>query len=183
MSSHNKNFTNTVEQRDSNVNLSQNNNRNINSSNSNNDTYEIAYNEGDNVTFVCVADVGRPQGRFIWQILISAEITRNFTNVSTDTRPKLCSYEGNSTLTIQVTGADNQAIVRCFIETDVSTVTMYADSTPLLIYCKYNSILDLKINEKCIVFVLYLLCLYHVSQFYIFQFFKYIYYEHDVAEL
>ncbi|CAC5360258.1 unnamed protein product [Mytilus coruscus] len=42
-------------------------------------------------------------------------------------------------LTDLYSGADNRAIVRCFVETDVSTVIMYADSEPMLIHFKVRS--------------------------------------------
>lgn len=108
---------------------------------SNNGINEKAFTEGDNITFKCDGGVGRPKGKFMWQKIYSSEQSFNYTSRPTETIPENCTYSGTSNLTIQVTAEDNHAKIRCIVESDVSKVKMFADSEPLLIYCKYMVIL------------------------------------------
>ncbi|CAC5357739.1 CNTN6 [Mytilus coruscus] len=107
-------------------------------------THERDFIEGDNITFMCEGDVGRPKGRFLWQKIFSSDGKFNYSNISTDTIPEFCSYDGNSTLTIQVTGDDNQARIRCVVKSELPNGTRHVDSEPLLIHFKEGDSVQLK---------------------------------------
>ncbi|VDI57910.1 Hypothetical predicted protein [Mytilus galloprovincialis] len=98
-----------------------------------NDTLEQDFIEGDNITFICEGDVGRPEGKFEWQKMYANNEELTYSNTLTETIPESCSFDGNSTLTLQVTGDDNQAIIRCIVKSEVSQVFLYEDSEPLRI--------------------------------------------------
>lgn len=112
------------------------------------DTIENTFKEGDNVTFMCAGNVGRPKRNLAWQKIYSNKTKYNYTNISSETISELCSYDGSSTLTIQVTGTDNQAKIRCIVESEVLTSDIYADTKPLLVDCNYNLCLSIFVIQK-----------------------------------
>ncbi|CAG2217949.1 unnamed protein product [Mytilus edulis] len=74
---------------------------------------------GDNVTFVCRGNVGKPPARFVFQKLLPGHIlVNNYTNVltKTNTVDGMCFYFGESNLSMQIINEDNQAIVRCVVD-------------------------------------------------------------------
>ncbi|VDH98179.1 Hypothetical predicted protein [Mytilus galloprovincialis] len=50
----------------------------------------------------------------------------NYTEVS-----DMCSYNGTSTMSIHVTAADNQAIIRCVLNSTLAQPNVYTDTIPL----------------------------------------------------
>lgn len=58
------------------------------------------------------------------------------TKITMQTFPDDCTYYRQSYFTLHVTAADKQDIIRCVVESTTSSMTMYADSEPLDVYCK-----------------------------------------------
>ncbi|CAC5421811.1 unnamed protein product [Mytilus coruscus] len=92
--------------------------------------------DGDNVTYVCLGNVGQPPKSFNFQMNQRKHIlSRNYTSTETSTQElqKTCSYYRISYTSLHVTAEDNQAIIRCVVSNSVN-VDMYADSEPLEVY-------------------------------------------------
>lgn len=90
--------------------------------------------EGDNITFICTGNVGKQPGRFFWQKFRNGEnLPTNYTHIITTTikGPDMCTYIGTSYLTIQVTAEDNQAIIRCVVDSSLENQHMYVETTPI----------------------------------------------------
>lgn len=94
--------------------------------------------EGDNVTYVCTGDVGKPPSNFIFQKFgQDNSLFVNYTAIQTSTQkfPVNCSFYRTSYITFMVTAEDNQAVMRCGV---VSTTerNKYIESEPLEVNCK-----------------------------------------------
>ncbi|XP_071121772.1 uncharacterized protein [Mytilus edulis] len=88
---------------------------------------------GDKITFLCTGNVGNSPGVFIWQKYRHGENPTNYTNITTTIQEisDMCSYNGTSTLTIQVTARDNQAIIRCIVNSSLAQPNVFIDTIPL----------------------------------------------------
>ncbi|XP_063398437.1 uncharacterized protein LOC134683209 isoform X2 [Mytilus trossulus] len=88
---------------------------------------------GDEITFICSGNVGNPPGVFIWQKYRHGENPTNYTNITTTIQElsDICSYNGTSTLKIHVTDEDNQAIIRCSLNSTLAQPSVYTDTKPL----------------------------------------------------
>ncbi|XP_076115978.1 uncharacterized protein LOC143083595 isoform X2 [Mytilus galloprovincialis] len=88
---------------------------------------------GDEITFICTGNVGNPSGVFIWQKYRHGENPTNYTNITTTIQEvsDMCSYNGTSTLAIHVTAEDNQAIIRCILNSTLALPNVYTDTIPL----------------------------------------------------
>lgn len=94
--------------------------------------------DGDNITYVCAGNVGKPSKNFSFEMYHRENIIfRNYTSTETSTQAlaETCSYYRKSYITLHVTAKDNQAIIRCVVSNS-ENVDMYADSEPLEVYCK-----------------------------------------------
>ncbi|CAC5417226.1 unnamed protein product [Mytilus coruscus] len=89
--------------------------------------------KGDNITFICTGNVGNPPGKFIWQKYKHGENPTDYTDITTTIQEvsDMCSYNGSSTLTIQVTDEDNQAIIRCTVISPLAQPNMYIETIPM----------------------------------------------------
>lgn len=99
--------------------------------------------EGCNATFVCSGDVGRPPAKFIFhKYRRHHSLPLNYTNTSTSIQELRynCSYYRTSNITLQVTAADNQAVIRCVVVSPLAEENMYAESEPLDVKCKLTDI-------------------------------------------
>ena len=96
-----------------------------------------AITEGDNVTFTCSGDVGRPPGTYLWQ-LISHKVVQNYTDITTfiESIDGSCSYYGTSNLTIPMTADKNQAIIRCVEISQLTNEDMFRETNPIEVFCK-----------------------------------------------
>lgn len=99
---------------------------------------ETPFMEGDNITFTCTGNVGNPEGTFVWHKMYYSRTIFNYSDVSTESIPESCSFNGTSNLTIQMTANDNKAKIRCIVQSEVSGVSVYTDSQPLQVYCKHH---------------------------------------------
>ncbi|XP_052067721.1 uncharacterized protein LOC127706998 [Mytilus californianus] len=89
--------------------------------------------KGDNITFLCTGNVGNPPGKFIWQKNKHDENPIDYTDITTTIQEvsDMCSYNGSSTLTIQVTAEDNKAIIRCTVNSPLAHPNMYIETIPM----------------------------------------------------
>ncbi|XP_071131768.1 CD166 antigen-like [Mytilus edulis] len=98
-----------------------------------------SFTERDNVTFICIGNVGKPPGKFIWR---KRRDKNNFPVFYTNTKTNYtkldesCSYEGMSALTITLTDKDNQAIISCAEESLMSNDAMFKYTLPIDIFFK-----------------------------------------------
>ncbi|CAG2230616.1 unnamed protein product [Mytilus edulis] len=73
-------------------------------------------------------------GKFIWQKYRHGEkVPMNYTNITTKATevPDKCSYYGISYLQFQVTALDNQAIIRCVLDSPLAKPYMYVEMKPI----------------------------------------------------
>ncbi|XP_052065662.1 uncharacterized protein LOC127705397 [Mytilus californianus] len=97
--------------------------------------------EGEIITCVCAGNVGKPPGKFIWQKYRHGEkVPMNYTNTTTITISVTdkCSYYGTSYLQLRVTASDNQAIIRCFIDSPLAKPYMYVEMKPIDVMSIHN---------------------------------------------
>ncbi|CAC5406277.1 unnamed protein product [Mytilus coruscus] len=90
--------------------------------------------DGDNVTFVCSGDVGRPPRKLIFQKYQrdhSLLINYTATNTSIQEFSENCSYYRTSYITFMVTSDDNTAVIRCAVVSTLAAENMYVESEPL----------------------------------------------------
>lgn len=100
-----------------------------------------AITDGDDVTFVCSGNVGKPPDNFQFQMMRSGNtLYMNYTD--TNSLIKLvsddCSYTRTSYITFKVTAEDNQSVMRCTAASRLSEGCMYVESEPLDVNCKYT---------------------------------------------
>ncbi|CAC5399957.1 unnamed protein product [Mytilus coruscus] len=96
----------------------------------------VIFVEGENVTFNCSGNVGRPPGIILWQTILPEKQMPLFSNTSLDELPQLCSYNGISLLDLQVTAEVNQARIRCIVQSGISDDGLYAESERFNVYFK-----------------------------------------------
>ncbi|XP_071121768.1 uncharacterized protein [Mytilus edulis] len=97
-------------------------------------TTTAIFQEGDTITCSCAGNVGKPPGKFIWQKYRHGEkVPMNYTNITTKATevPDKCSYYGISYLQFQVTALDNQAIIRCVLDSPLAKPYMYVEMKPI----------------------------------------------------
>lgn len=99
------------------------------------------FREGDTVQFTCTGDIGKPAGRFVWQIIPQQEelvVYSNETTMVVDQIPDICSNRGTSNLTVRMTADHFKAKIRCFEESQDDVIGMFVETEPLNVFCKYN---------------------------------------------
>lgn len=90
-----------------------------------------SFREGDTVQFTCTGNIGKPPGKFVWQIIPQQGgpiVYSNETTVVVDQIPDICSFRGTSNLTIQITADYFKAKVRCFEEFQANVVGMFVET-------------------------------------------------------
>ncbi|OPL33642.1 hypothetical protein AM593_08466, partial [Mytilus galloprovincialis] len=89
------------------------------------DKFVSSFREGDTVQFTCTGNIGKPPGRFVWQIIPQQGepiFYSNETTVVIDQIPDICSFRGTSNLTVGITADHFKAKVRCFEESQANAV-------------------------------------------------------------
>ncbi|CAC5425225.1 unnamed protein product [Mytilus coruscus] len=93
------------------------------------------------VMFTCTGNIGKPPGKLIWQkISPQLKISVTYSNETTeiDELPGICSFRGTSNLTIQISGKDSKAKIRCFEKSQADVQGMYIETEPFGILCEFN---------------------------------------------
>ncbi|VDI06021.1 Hypothetical predicted protein [Mytilus galloprovincialis] len=96
--------------------------------------------EGDSITVICDGEVGKPPANHIFQKLLFGQIVplqSIFTAVSISEISENCPYYLTSNLTFQVTAEDNNAVIRCVVNSSIEEPDMYVETEPIEVYCKY----------------------------------------------
>lgn len=101
-----------------------------------------AITDGDDVTFVCSGNVGKPPANFQFQMIRNDTLYMNYTDTNAIIKELLvsddCSYIRTSYITFNVTAEDNQSVMRCTAVSTLSEGYMYVESEPLDVNCKYT---------------------------------------------
>ncbi|CAC5386255.1 unnamed protein product [Mytilus coruscus] len=101
-----------------------------------------SFREGETVQFTCTGNIGKPPGRFVWQIIPQQEEPIVYYNETTFVdqihAPDICSFRGTSNLTVQITADHFKAKVRCFEESQADVQGMFVETELLNVFCKYN---------------------------------------------
>lgn len=100
---------------------------------------EKAIAEGDNVTVVCTGEVGNPPAEHFFQKYSIGHIlsmTYTPTETSISEISENCSYYRTSNLTFQVTAEDNNAVIRCAVNSSMASTDMYIETKRIEVYCK-----------------------------------------------
>ncbi|CAC5411553.1 CADM3 [Mytilus coruscus] len=96
-----------------------------------------SFREGETVQFTCTGNIGKPPGRFVWQIIPQQEepiVYSNETTMVVDQIPDICSYRGISNLTVQITADHFKAKVRCFEESQADVLGMFVETELLNVF-------------------------------------------------
>lgn len=96
--------------------------------------------EGDSITVICTGEVGKPPAKHIFQKLLFGQIVpmkSTFTAASISEMSDNCSYYRTSNLTFQVTSEDNNAVIRCVVNSSMADPDMYVETEPIEVHCKY----------------------------------------------
>ncbi|CAC5399308.1 unnamed protein product [Mytilus coruscus] len=93
--------------------------------------------EGDNITVICTGDVGKPAAKHIFEKYINGQVVPMQDTVSATLISEMsenCSYYRTSNLTFQVTAKDNNAVIRCVVNSSMSEPDMYVETAPIEVY-------------------------------------------------
>ncbi|CAC5379342.1 unnamed protein product [Mytilus coruscus] len=93
--------------------------------------------EGDNITVVCKGDVGKPPAQHVFQKYHNGHIlSMNFTATETSISKisENCSYYRTSNFTFQVAAGDNNAVIRCGVNSSMTEPVMYEETAPIEVY-------------------------------------------------
>ncbi|XP_071131772.1 uncharacterized protein [Mytilus edulis] len=93
--------------------------------------------EGDNITVVCTGDVGKPPAKHVFQKYRDVHTEPvNYTASATSAWEisENCSYYRESNVTFQVTAEDNNAVIRCVVESSLAEPDMFIESDPIEVY-------------------------------------------------
>lgn len=97
--------------------------------------------EGDNITVICRGHVGKPPGEYVFQKYRSGNIfsmTYTATETNVSEIAENCSYYRTSSLTFQVTAQDNNASIRCVVDSFLPEFDkLYIETVPIEVNCKY----------------------------------------------
>ncbi|CAC5421815.1 CADM3 [Mytilus coruscus] len=107
--------------------------------------------EGDNVTFVCSGNVGRPPGNIVWQKMFT-QSNRSLNDVNATTQKEAvtwkCSFNGTSYLTFQLSAKDYKAKIRCFVVSQDGIPGLYVETKPLDIHFHVRHVSINKLPDK-----------------------------------
>lgn len=104
-------------------------------------TLEKVLAEGDNITVVCTGEVGNPPAEYFFQKYRDGHTEPlNYTASATSIIEisENCSYYRTSNFTLQLTADDNNAVMRCVVDTPMAEPDMYVKTAPIKVYCKYK---------------------------------------------
>ncbi|XP_076072199.1 uncharacterized protein LOC143044190 [Mytilus galloprovincialis] len=100
-------------------------------------TAEQVIAEGDNITVVCTGDVGKPPAEHIFQKYLrdhTLSMTYTPTETSLSDISENCTYNRTSNLTFQVTAEDNNAVIRCVVNSSLVVSALYVETDPIEVY-------------------------------------------------
>ncbi|XP_071181374.1 immunoglobulin superfamily member 11-like [Mytilus edulis] len=96
-----------------------------------------SFREGEIIQFTCMGNIGKPPGKFVWQIIPQHGepiVYSNETTVVFDQIPKLCSFRGTSNLTVEISADHVKAKFRCYEESQADVLGMFVETEPLDVF-------------------------------------------------
>ncbi|CAC5399303.1 unnamed protein product [Mytilus coruscus] len=100
-------------------------------------TTEQVIVEGDNITVVCTGDVGNPPAEHFFQKNCYGHTAPVNYTASATSKIEIsdnCSYYRTSNLTFQVKAEDNNAVIRCVVNSSLAEPDMYVEMAPIEVY-------------------------------------------------
>lgn len=94
--------------------------------------------EGDYITVVCNGDFGKPPAKHVFEKCLNGKIVPIQHTVITTSKSDIsenCSYYRTSNLTFKVTATDNNAVIRCVVNSSMAQY-VYVETAPIEVYCK-----------------------------------------------
>ncbi|XP_052072188.1 serine-rich adhesin for platelets-like isoform X1 [Mytilus californianus] len=107
--------------------------------------------EGDNITVVCTGDVGKPAEKHVFQKYRNGHnlsMTYTATETSISEMSENCSYYRRSNLTFQVMSRDNNAVIRCVVNSSMAEPDMYVETEPIEVYYEVSMPTIIKYPNK-----------------------------------
>ncbi|XP_076105873.1 uncharacterized protein LOC143074208 [Mytilus galloprovincialis] len=96
-----------------------------------------SFREGETIQFTCTGNIGKPPGRFVWQIIPQHGepiVYSNETTVVVDQIPELCSFRGISNLKVEISADHVKAKFRCYEESQADVLGMFVETEPLDVF-------------------------------------------------
>ncbi|CAG2256933.1 unnamed protein product [Mytilus edulis] len=96
--------------------------------------------KGDNIKVVCTGYVGKPAAKHVFEMYLNGKIVPmqyTVTSTSISDMSENCSYYRTSNITFQMTAKDNNAVIRCIVNSSIEEPDLYVDTEPIQVYCKY----------------------------------------------
>ncbi|XP_052072186.1 uncharacterized protein LOC127710399, partial [Mytilus californianus] len=90
-----------------------------------------------NITVVCTGDVGKPPAEHFFQKYRSGHslsMIYKASETSVSEMSENCSYYRTSNLTFQVTAKDNNAVIRCVVNSSMEEPDMFVETAPIEVY-------------------------------------------------
>ncbi|CAC5393405.1 unnamed protein product [Mytilus coruscus] len=100
---------------------------------------DVFVSEWWTVMFTSTGNIGKPPGKLIWQkISPQQKMSVTYSNETTEIEelPEICSFRGTSNLTIQISGEDFKAKIRCFDTSQANVRGMYVETEPFDVLCE-----------------------------------------------
>jgi len=117
--------------------------------------------ENGSLKFTFSGNTGKPASKFKWTKYIgSTKYTISTTTTTTVTQePNGCTFKGVSTITLRMTRTDNQAMIRCTVDSHDTlpiseTDKLYQQTDKITVYCEY-------VHFNCIIYYHYGYPVYH----------------------
>lgn len=96
--------------------------------------------EGDDISIICAGDVGKPPAEYVFEKYLNGHILPSqYTNITTSISElsENCSYYRSSSISFEVSAKDNNAVIRCVVNSSMAEPDMYIETHPIEVYCKY----------------------------------------------
>lgn len=95
--------------------------------------------EGDNITIFCRGDIGKPPVEHVFEKYLNGQIVPMKDTITTTSISEIsenCSYYRTSNLTFKLTADDNNAVIRCVVNSSMADPDMYVETKPIEVHCK-----------------------------------------------
>lgn len=96
--------------------------------------------EGDNISFICSGDVGKPAAEYVFDKYLEGHIIPiqdAYISTSISGLSENCSYYRTSNFTFQVKTEDNNAVIRCVVNSSMAELDMFVETEPIEVCGKY----------------------------------------------
>ncbi|VDI18751.1 Hypothetical predicted protein, partial [Mytilus galloprovincialis] len=90
--------------------------------------------EGDNISIICSGDVGKPAAEYVFDKYLEGHlipIQDAYISTSISELSENCSYYRTSNLTFKVKTEDNNAVIRCVVNSSMAELDMFVETEPI----------------------------------------------------